>query len=271
MIGPMGAGDGAAGRSLGLALAGVVATFAAVLAMWWWLVPTQAPATPLEAAARAAGEPRRAPSSSSSGPGADAPRRAFPPDGAAPAPRRERPADDPDGGSPPDGDAAPVLPAMQRFAAERATFVTEVNAMLGRPPPRRFEGTEPTLGWRRDFGHGLRQQSATLRACFERSEARAGAAGGLIEYELSVDDAGRVVDAAITADPVGDADLSACLLEALRHLTVPASTVGTLSYRGAVLVGGEGYLGPRPPRAASQPGDGLTFVHVVRGLGPLPE
>lgn len=168
-------------------------------------------------------------------------------------------------------DSGAALTPMERYARDRAAFVAAVNELLAQPPPRRFAGGEPPLAWQRGFGHALRIGSAAMRACFSQSPASEGDAGGLLEYELALDAQGHVMDAAITVDPIGDPRFAECLLDALRALSLGPSPEGTLSVRGSLLVGARRWAGLRSPRASSPTGDGLTFVHAIRGLGPIPE
>ncbi|MCC7541799.1 MAG: hypothetical protein IT379_36610 [Deltaproteobacteria bacterium] len=157
------------------------------------------------------------------------------------------------------------------FARRRAGFVLAVNEMLAAmPDERRFEGREPDIAWQRGFGHTLRVNNALARVCLMQSPIRDGDRGGMLAYELAVDASGRVTDAAITQDPIGDPAFAECLLGALRGMSFPASS-GPVSMQAGVLVGGRGYRGARPVRAASHPDDGLVFVHALRGLGPMPE
>lgn len=157
------------------------------------------------------------------------------------------------------------------FARRRAGFVLAVNDMLAAlPDERRFAGREPDIAWQRGFGHTLRVNNALARVCLMQSPVRDGDRGGMLAYELAVDASGRVTDAAITQDPIGDPAFAQCLLGALRGMSFPASS-GPVSMQAGVLVGGRGYRGARPVRAASHPDDGLVFVHALRGLGPMPE
>lgn len=156
------------------------------------------------------------------------------------------------------------------FARRRAAFALAVNEMLAALPPKAFPEPEPDIAWQRGFGHTLRVNNAPLRVCWMNAEARHGDRGGLVGYELRVGPDGRVIDAAITVDPIDDAGFANCLLRALNGLTFPRSS-RTVAMQAGLLVGGSRYRGARPARSASHPDDGLTFVHALRGLGPMPE